>query len=294
MNEDLLKKVKRIEITTRKSMNDLMSGGYKSHFKGQGVQFSEHRTYTPGDDVRHIDWKVSARSREPLIKQYEEERELSVFIIADLSSSLSFGSRGQTKKDIVTELGSMLAYAASNTGDKVGVLIVTNRVQKIIPLKKGRNHVLRIMRDLLSAETQPGGTALGAAIEEAQRLLKHNGIVFILSDFQTQGYETNLKRLSRKHDVVAIHVSDPLESLSQSEAQSMGTLEIMDPESGRISTLNPSQFVFQRNYSDNEKSFSEHLKKTFNQGRIETLTISTHDDHAEKLTQFLKKRKSRR
>src|ERR1035437_6653254 len=189
MNEDLLKKVKRIEITTKKLMDEFMSGGYKSHFKGQGVQFSEHRTYSPGDDIRHIDWKVSARSKEPLLKQYEEERELSVFIIADFSTSQEFGSQHLTKRELVTQLGSMIAYAANLSGDKVGVLFVTNKVKKTIAPKKGKNHVLRIIHEFLNFPSDVGGTDLKGAFEEARRVLKHSGIVFILSDFLAEDYE---------------------------------------------------------------------------------------------------------
>lgn len=196
MNEDLLKKVKRIEISTKKLMDEFMSGGYKSHFKGQGVQFSEHRTYTAGDDIRHIDWKVSARSKEPLLKQYEEERELNVFIIADFSSSQDFGSQKMTKRELVTQLGSMIAYAANLSGDKIGVLFVTDKVKKTITPKKGKNHVLRIIHEFLNFPTEVGGTDLKGAFEEARRVLKHSGIVFVISDFQAENYERNLDRKS--------------------------------------------------------------------------------------------------
>ncbi len=290
MNELLLKKVKKIEIATRRMMDSVMSGGYKSHFKGQGVQFSEHRQYTPGDDIRHIDWKVSARSRDPLIKQYEEERELNVFIIADLSASSDFGSKTNTKKELVAELGAMIAYAASNSGDKVGVLFVSDKVEKTIPLKKGKNHVLRIIHDLLSFPTKPGGTALKQALEETRRVMKNSGIVFILSDFKAEGYEIALKQLSRKHDVVAVKIDDPAEK----EIPKVGKLTIQDPETGKMIEIDPSSYSFQKEFNDYQKNLDSRTKQIFNQARVETLAVDTHEDHAERLLQFLKRRKQKR
>jgi uncharacterized protein (DUF58 family) len=290
MNDLLLKKVKRIEIVTRRMMDDFMSGGYKSHFKGQGVQFSEHRQYTPGDDIRHIDWKVSARSREPLIKQYEEERELNVFIIADLSASVEFGSKNQAKKDLVAELGAMIAYAASTSGDKVGVLLVTDRVEKIIQLKKGKNHVRRIIHDLLSFPTKPGGTALKQAMEETRRMMKNTGIVFILSDFKAEGYESAIRQLGRKHEVVAVQIEDP----SENDLLEMGTFRFVDPETGAEIEVNPGNSNFQKEFHAHQKSFELRTKQIFNLAGVEVLPVSTHEDHAERLLHFLKRRKQKR
>ncbi len=267
-----------------------MSGGYRSRFKGQGVQFSEHRQYTPGDDIRHLDWKVSARSKEPLIKQYEEERELNVFIIADYSASIDFGSKSKTKKEIVTELGAMLAYAASNSGDKVGVLFVTDRVRKTIELKKGRNHVLRIIRDLVSFQSEPGGTGLRKALEEARRVLKHSGIVFVLSDFKAEGYESALRQLSRKHDVVAVRVDDPAES----EIPALGKLRIQDPESGAEIELASDTYSFRQTITETKAAFEAKTKQIFNLAGVETLSVNTAEDHAETLLFFLKRRKKKR
>jgi len=290
MNDLLLKKVKRIEIITRRMMDDFMSGGYKSHFKGQGVQFSEHRQYTPGDDIRHIDWKVSARGREPLIKQYEEERELNVFIIADLSASLEFGSKNQPKKELITELGAMIAYAASTSGDKVGVLIVTDHVEKVIPLKKGKNHVLRIIRDLMSFQTRGGGTALKQAMEETRRMMKNAGIVFILSDFRAEGYESAIRQLARKHDVVAIQIEDP----SERKLVNLGTFQFVDPETGQEIEVNPSKSSFQTAFQTYQQNFDLKTKQIFNLAGVEILSVNTHEDHAEKLLHFLKRRKKKR
>ena len=290
MNESILKRVKRIEISSRKMMDDIMSGGYKSRFKGQGVQFSEHRPYTPGDDIRHLDWKVSARSKEPLIKQYEEERELNVFIIADFSASLEFGSGKNTKREVLTEIGAMLAYAASNSGDKVGVLFVTDKVQKTIELRKGRNHVLRIIRDLISFPTAPGGTGLKKAFEETRRLLKHSGIVFVLSDFKAEGYESSLRQLARKHDVVAIRIEDP----GESALPNLGRVALVDPETGVELEAGLDLIAFKSAIAESKGRFESRTQQIFNLAGVESVPVKTAEDHVEAVLLFLKKRKSRR
>jgi uncharacterized protein (DUF58 family) len=290
MNESILKKVKRIEISSRRMMDDIMAGGYKSKFRGQGVQFSEHRQYTPGDDIRHLDWKVSARSKEPLIKQYEEERELNVFIIADFSASCEFGSVRNFKSAVIAELGAMISYAASSSGDKVGVLFVTDRVRKTIELKKGKNHVLRIIRDLSSFASEPGGTGLKKALEETRRLLKHSGIVFILSDFKAEGYENALRQLSRKHDVVAVKIDDPAEMT----LPDLGNMTLLDPESLIQQELTFDSSEFKKQIRDHQAQFENRTKQIFNLAGVETLSIKTAEDHAEKLLFFLKRRKSAR
>ena len=209
--EEILRKVKLIEISTRKVVDDVLTGQYRSHFKGQGVQFSEHRLYVPGDDVRHINWKVSARTKDPLIKKYDEERELTVFIVVDVSGSQTFGSSEKLKSQIAAELGGMLAYAATHTGDRVGVLIFAGEVERIIPPKKGRQHILRVIRDLLTHQSTSRGTDLAGALEATGRIMKHSGVVFVISDFIAENYDIPLKRLARKHDVVAIRVEDEKE-----------------------------------------------------------------------------------
>jgi uncharacterized protein (DUF58 family) len=290
MNEQILKKVRKIEIATRRMMNDFMTGGYKSHFKGQGVQFSEHRTYAPGDDIRHIDWKVSARSKEPLVKKYEEERELSVLIIADLSASQDFGSSKASKKEMVAELGAMIAYAASTSGDKVGVMILTDRVRKTIELKKGRNHVLRIIRDLLSFPSETGGTALKEALEEATRVLKHSGIIFILSDFESDGYEGAVRRLAKKHEVVAVKINDP----SETKWTPPGALWLVDPETGREVMVDPQAYGFKKEQKEAQQKFEDKTKHIFNISGVEVLPVTTHEDYSESLVHFLKRRKQKK
>jgi uncharacterized protein (DUF58 family) len=290
MNGEILKKVKRIEISTKKLMDEFMSGGYKSHFKGQGVQFSEHRTYTAGDDIRHIDWKVSARSKEPLIKQYEEERELNVFIIADFSASQEFGSKNLTKKELVTQLGSMIAYAANLSGDKIGVLFVTNQVRKTVPPKKGKNHVLRIIHELLTFPTEPGGTDLRGAFEEARRVLKHSGIVFVISDFAAEHYDKTLKQLSKKNDVVAIKITDP----NETSIPIAGRLEITHPETGKNIEVDLSSKAFKKTLQNWAHKIGDQSDQTLKISGIETLTVRTNDDYTEALVSFFKRRKQKK
>jgi uncharacterized protein (DUF58 family) len=290
MNEEILKKVKRIEISTKKLMDEFMSGGYKSHFKGQGVQFSEHRIYTPGDDIRYIDWKVSARSKEPLLKRYEEERELNVFIIADFSASQEFGSSSNTKRELVTQIGSMIAYAANLSGDKTGVLFVTNKVKKTIPPKKGKNHVLRIIHDFIKFETEPGGTDLKGAFEEARQVLKHSGIVFVISDFNADGYEKNLRQLAKKNDVVAIKIEDP----DQSAIPFHGRFVFENPETGRLTEIDTSSKRFKDAISDWNTKYNEKTIQNLQFSGIETLTVKTNDDYTEALVRFFKHRKKKK
>jgi uncharacterized protein (DUF58 family) len=287
MKDDLIKKVRRIELNTRRLMNDLMGGEYKSRFKGQGVQFSEHRVYSPGDDIRHLDWKVTARSKEPLIKQYEEERELNVLIIADLSASGSFGSKSQVKRELVSDLGSMIAYAASFSGDKVGALLVTDQVQKVIPLRKGRNHALRIIRDLVSTPSEPGGTALKEALEEALKIMKQSGIVFVISDFIAADYEAPLKRIGKKHDLVVVPIRDTAEQHLPLE----GFLYFEDPETGVTQFIDSTRKSVRDAWIDESQAQLKQQSQFFTAAKASVLTVYTNEDYAETLVRFLKKRK---
>lgn len=287
MNDSILKKVRQIELSTRKLMNDSMGGDYKSRFKGQGVQFSEHRVYSPGDDIRHLDWKVTARSKEPLVKQYEEERELVVWVIVDISASEDLGSKTHNKRTVATELGAMIAYAASNSGDKVGFLFVSNDVQKVIPPKKGRNHVLRIIRDLVTIETIPGPTALKGALDETLRILKQAGIVFVLSDFQASQFEGSLKRIGKKHDLIVVPIADPAESaLPQT-----GWLQLEDPETGELKTWNTQNKKDRDLWSQQWEKSQTRLQQLFVASKASVLSVSTLEDYPEKLVRFLKSKK---
>lgn len=288
--EELLKKVRLIEIGTRRVIDDVLSGNYRSHFKGQGLQFSDHRQYVAGDDVRHIDWKASARTKEPLVKKYEEERELNVFLVIDLSNSGHFGSKTKLKSEAIAEIAAMLASAANLTGDKIGALIFAGEVEKIIPPKKGRGHVLRIVRDILTHESRSPGTNLGQALETASRIMKHAGVVFILSDFLAQDYSNPLKRLARKHDVVAVRVNDGREW----DVPEMGSLFIVDPETGEEGLVDTRSYRFRTWLAGFRKKNTEELLSLFRSSRVEELKIETREDYPEAVVRFFRARSSKR
>ena len=206
---ELLKKVRKIEIKTKGLSKQIFSGEYHSAFKGRGMSFSEVRDYQYGDDVRNIDWNVTARTGSPHVKVFEEERELTVMLLIDVSKSSFFGSVKQTKNEINAEIAAVLAFSALNNNDKVGVLFFSNKIEKYLPPKKGKQHVLRIIRELINLEPENNGTNIGMALEYLNNLIKKRCICFVLSDFLTKDYEAPLKIAKRRHDVVGIHIIDP-------------------------------------------------------------------------------------
>jgi uncharacterized protein (DUF58 family) len=290
LSEELRKKVRLIEIQTRKVIDNVLTGQYRSHFKGHGVQFSEHRQYVPGDDIRHINWNVSARTRDPLVKKFEEERELSVFLVVDLSKSESFSSSTKLKSEIAAEIAGMLAYAASHTGDKVGVMIFAGEIEQIIPPRKGRQHILRIIRDILVHQTKTLGTDLAGALESAGRIMKHSGVVFVISDFIAKDYELPLKRLARKHDVVAVTVGDEREGL----IPDIGKILLVDPETEEERLVDTSSYLFQEWFKEYRKQFESEVQSALKSSRIETLQILTKEDYGEAVVRFFRARSRKR
>jgi uncharacterized protein (DUF58 family) len=290
LSDELLKKVRLIELTTKRMVNESVSGNYKSAFKGQGVQFSEHRPYVAGDDVRHIDWKVSARTREPLIKKYDEERELSVFLVVDMSGSKEFGSTRALKVEAAAEIGGMIACAAIHTGDKVGALLFAGEVERIIPPRKGRNHTMRIIRDMLAYESKTQGTDLKSALEAAGRIMKHSGVVFVISDFIADDYEIALKRLGKKHDVVAIQIGDERET----QIPELGQILLEDPETGEERLVQLAGYAFRKWHSEFKAKQEEQITAAARGSRTEILKIKTQEDYAEAVVRFLRARARRR
>ncbi|MBI4925439.1 MAG: DUF58 domain-containing protein [Bdellovibrio sp.] len=287
LSEELIKKVKFIEITTRRRVESFMSGRFKSHFKGHGMQFSEHRIYVPGDDVRHMDWRVTARSREPLIKKFEEERELTVLLLVDVSASKNFGSNEKLKSEIAAEIGGMLTYAATRTGDKVGVLLFSEDIEKIIPPKKGRAHILRVIRDLLTFEPQKKKTDLAKALEAAFHIMKHSGVIFIISDFMTSGYELFLKKLSLKHDVIAIVIEDQREK----QMPELGRLCVFNPEIGQENLVDTGSYVFKEWFKEYQLNFEKEKAHIFKSKKMEYLKVLTHEDYGNAVVKFFRTRK---
>jgi uncharacterized protein (DUF58 family) len=286
LSDELLRKVRLIEITTRKLVDDMMAGQYRSHFKGHGVQFSEHRVYYHGDDVRHIDWKVSARSRDLLVKKFEEERELTVFLVVDVSGSEHFGSGKKLKSEVAAEIAGMLAYAAVHTGDKVGVLLFAGDVELIIQPRKGKQHILRLIRDILVHKPKTRGTNLAKALESTHHIMKHGGVVFVISDFIAENYELQLRRLGRKHDVVAINISDQREV----KVPDTGYVLFYDPETQEEKYIDTSSYAFKKWHKDFLTVHETDLKTAFKSGKIEMLSINTSENFGDAVVRFFRTR----
>ncbi len=294
--QELSHKVRLIEITTRKVVTDVLSGQYRSQFKGQGVQFSEHRPYVPGDDVRHINWNVSARTREPLVKKFDEERQLTVFLVIDVSGSQRFGSSTHLKSEVVAEVGGMLAYAASHTGDRVGVLLFADQIEHIIPPQKGRHHVLRIIRNLLTYQPKHSPpqknpqNPLTTALDAAGRIMKQRGVVFVISDFIEGAYETALKRLARKHDVIAIAITDEREK----SLPKIGKILVFNPETGQEAILDTSSATVQKWIQDFDQQRNKTLELVSKSSHIQVLKILTQENYGDAVVRFFRTRAHRK
>jgi len=237
---EVLRTVRRIEIRTRRLVQESMAGEYLSVFRGRGMEFSEVREYQIGDDIRTIDWNVSARMGHPFVKKYVEERELTVFLAVDVSGSKSFGSTGKTKSELAAEIGALLAFSAIKNNDRVGAILFSSQVEKYIPPKKGRSHVLRVIREILSFEPREKGTSISAALEYAGRVLRRHCVLFLISDFLDTGYEKALRIASKKYDVVALSIDDPREE----EIPAVGLVEVQDAETGETRILDTSDRRF--------------------------------------------------
>ena len=283
---EILKKVKRIEIRTRGLVDSFFGGEYHSSFKGRGMTFSEVREYQPGDDVRLIDWNVTARSGHPFIKVFEEERELTVFLLVDISSSGSFGSENHLKKTVGAEIASVLGFSAIKNNDKVGLILFSNDIVKYIPPKKGKSHVLRVIRELLYTNSKGKGTSIGNALDFVMKVSKRKSVVFLLSDFIDENYWDSLKIVNRKHDFVGIKIFDPFEV----NFPNVGMLKAEDPETGSVFWIDTSNYSDLKKMNDsNRKKVDSFLKRTKKSG-IDIVSISTSNDYIEPLMKFFKKR----
>ena len=230
---ETLKKIRRIQIRTSHKVDELLAGNWHSAFKGRGIEFEEVRPYQIGDDVRAIDWNVTARSGEPFVKLFREERELSVQLLVDLSSSLNLGTTSQTKRELVAELGALLAMSAIKNNDKVGLTLFTDGIEKAIPARKGSRHVLRLIRELLYCKPIGSGTNVRRALEHLNRVSKRRMVVFLISDFQDSNYESALKVACRRHDIIPVVISDPREH----EMPNVGLIRLQDEETGEVITI---------------------------------------------------------
>ncbi|HOE69429.1 MAG TPA: DUF58 domain-containing protein [Candidatus Omnitrophota bacterium] len=286
----LLKKVRRIEIRTTRLVNDLFGGEYESVFKGQGIEFADVREYVPGDDIRTIDWNVTARSAHPFVKKFVETRELTVFFVVDMSGSQHFGTSGKLKSEIAAEIAAILAFSAVKNNDKTGLLICTDRVEKFLPVKKGRNHALRVIREILGYQPQSRGTKLESAIQYIHNVLTRSAVVFLISDFQDEGYEKALKILSQKHDVVAIHLKDRLER----SFPGVGLVELRDRETGETTLIDSSSRTFRKRFEENTRAREESTSKLFRKLQIDRVEVPAEASYIDPLIKFFKSRERKR
>ena len=285
----LLKKVRRIEIRTTRLVNDLFGGEYESVFKGQGIEFADVREYVPGDDIRTIDWNVTARSQRPFVKKFVETRELTVIFLVDMSGSQYFGSTDKLKSEIAAEITAIMAFCAVQNNDKTGLLIATEDVEKFIPVKKGRNHALRVIREILGYQPQKRKTRLARAMEYLYRVLTRTAVIFLISDFLDEDYEKALKLLSKKHDVIAVHLRDPLEK----DFPSAGIVEKVDQESGKTVLVDSTSQDFQERFRRNAQAKQDALEKLLKRLQIDKIDIPTDISHVEPLFKFFKSRERR-
>ncbi len=286
---EILRKVRKIELSTRHMVDDLFGGEYHSVFKGMGMEFDEVREYAPGDEVRSIDWNVTARMGRPFIKRFREERELTVLLVIDASASGLFGSAEQLKSEIIAEVASVLAFSAIRNQDKVGCLIFTDRVEKFIPPEKGHRHVLRIIRELLYFKPKGSGTDLGQALETLTHLLKRKAVVFLVSDFLTEGYETALRLAARRHDLIALNIHDPLES----ELPNLGLLHLLDAESGKRVWIDSGNRWVRKHFAEEAQRRLREFGQLCGRLGVDEIRLDVTQDYARPLVQFFRRRAKR-
>ena len=284
--KELLKKVRKIEIKTRRLSDHIFSGEYHSSFKGRGMTFSEVRQYQFGDDIRSIDWNVTARYNEPYIKVFEEERELTMMLVVDISGSESFGTTQQFKRDILTEISATLAFSAIQNNDKVGLLLFSDEIELFIPPKKGKTHVLRIIRELIEFKPQSRKTDLTQALRYFSNVMKKKAIVFILSDFIDTNYENALKIVGKKHDVTGIRVYDKLET----ELPKLGMVPMRDAESGEIKLVNTNSKSVRANYRANYLKTVDYYEDSFTKSGSGVINTRVDESYVKKLLGYFKRR----
>ncbi len=289
LTKELLKQVKQIEIRTRGLVNEVFSGEYHSVFKGRGMEFSEVREYQVGDDIRSIDWNVSARFGHPFVKIFEEERELTVMLIVDMSGSLVFGSVDKTKQQIAAELSAILAFSALKNNDKVGLILFTDRIEKFISPKKGKSHSLRIIREVLSFEPQGNNTNIREALEYFNHTIKKKAIAFVISDFMDEGYEKILRIVGKKHDLIGVVLNDRREK----EIQKAGLIKFRDAETGELRYIDTDTKEFQKYFNEEQKRISESRKSLFISSRLDSVEIETGGSYVKPLVDFFKMREKR-
>jgi uncharacterized protein (DUF58 family) len=286
---DVLRQVRRIELRTRGLVNSSFTGEYHSVFKGMGMEFAEVREYQPGDEVRTIDWNVSARSQKLFVKRFVEERELTVLVLVDTSGSSRGGALVQDKQGMAAELAAVLALTATRNNDRVGLLLHSDRVEHVVPPRKGRRHALRLVRDVLASRALPRATDLGGACDYAARLLPHRSIVFVISDFVAPAYEKALARLARRHDVVAVVLDDP----SERELPNVGVARLVDAESGVLAEVDTSDPTVRARYAALLRAESEARQALLRKLGVDEVLVPLEAGYVDAMRRFFQTRETR-
>lgn len=286
---ELLKKIRRIQIRTSHVANDLFAGHYHSAFKGQGMEFEEVREYQPGDEIRRIDWNVTARQGRPFVKRFREERELTVVLLVDISGSQEFGTTSQLKRDLAAEIGATLAFSAIKNNDKVGLIGFSDRIERYVKPEKGPRHVLRVIRDLLTMKAQGRGTDIAGALDYLNRVVRRRAVVFVVSDFLSKEFDRSLRIARRRHDVIPIAVSDPREM----EFPKVRFIDVVDNETGEWMTVDTSSRAFREEYRRRALAAIERRRTDFRKLKIDCVELITGQSIVEPLTRFFRAREAR-
>jgi uncharacterized protein (DUF58 family) len=287
--KELIKKLKKLEIFTRRLVNDQLAGQYHSVFKGRGMNFDEVRLYQPGDDIRHIDWNVSARTDEVYIKTYVEERELTVFIVFDASASQIFGSIAQRKREVAAEVAALVAFSAIKNNDRVGLIIFSEEIELFVPPKKGRKHVMRIIADVLSYQAKGRGTNLVGALEFLNLVNRRKTVSFLISDFLDTDFERSLSLASRRHDLIPVVITDPMEE----ELPDLGLCYFEDTETGQWVQIDTSSGEVRRRYREQAREQRAVRDKMFQRSSLDSISVYTHQPYMTPLVHFFRRRAHR-
>ncbi len=286
---EILKKVRRVEIRTRGLVNEIFSGEYHSVFKGRGMNFAEVREYQYGDDIRSIDWNVTARTGHPFVKVFEEERELTVMLVVDVSASGDFGTRERMKGEVAVEICALLAFSAIKNNDKVGLIIFSDRIEKFVPPRKGRPHVLRVLRELFYHKPEGRGTDVRGALEYLTHVIKRRAVVFLVSDFKAPRFEKPLAVAGRRHDLIAVRMGDDRET----SLPPLGYVEFEDAETGELHTVNTADPRFRAEFAERTARVEAEMGQIFQHSRVDVIDIKTDQPYVQPLMLFFKEREGR-
>ena len=289
ISEELAKKIRILQITTRKVVNDVLAGEYGSVFRGRGMEFDEVREYMPGDEIRTIDWNVTARTGTPYVKRFVEERELTVMFVVDLSASGEFGSVSKLKNEVAAEFCSLLAFSAVKNNDKVGLIVFTDQIEMYIPPKKGTQHVLRVIRELLNFKPRQASTDIEGALDFLGKVTKKRSVVFLVSDFQAEGFEKPMRVIGKRHDLVAVTVVDPREV----SLPNVGLVELEDAETGEIVLVDTGSAGIRKRYERLGREQSDRFRELFSSMGVDQIEVMTDRDYVPNLVRFFRARERR-